>query len=598
MNTNTKNALPQRGQGGLWTRAKSLLGVSVPLPSTANSPPFSEHRPPMLATPRPAPKENADSEGARNTSTVLTRVGGENPISDELRKKLAYCKDGTVYVSQANARDADVQSFIHRLRKQKTFIKLVEVSFSELTALYAQNNFDGATQGSNAQVLKVREILAIAAARRATDVHWVGFENMMRIMFRVDGSLRLHEEHEIKYCEDLLRAVYNAHTSAGDTSTQLQINQDQDGRITSRQLLPAQVSSIRISSGPISGGFEQVWRLTYNDRVASGDLLSLGYTPTQVEIMNDAGRLPYGIIVYGGPTGSGKSTTLQTALIAHNVRAKGALNIYTIEEPVEMPMPGVRQHSTATTSETDEDRQSAFVASVRHLLRRDPNIVMFGEIRDVMTASLAVRVSLAGRLLYATMHGNSVMDLLLRLLTDLDVQPMLATDHTLFACFVSQSLVPKLCPHCSLPAAEALANGHHEHAKKHIERILTSCRPNDTPRFIGHGCEHCQGNGTVGRFLIAEVMRTSLPIMEAIRRGDKASAMMHWLEEGNHTKRMIALTKARRGLIDPLIAELHVGELAALDKTGKPKPIRQVLSYGYTVTVNSANDKTDEGDLS
>ena len=171
---------------------------------------------------------------------------------------------------------------------------------------------------------------------------------------------------------------------------------------------------------------------------------------------------------------------------------------------------------------------------------------------------------------------------------------MLATDHNLFVCFVSQSLVPILCQACSVPAAEVLASGHHEHPRRHVERILTSTGIERT-RFIGRGCAQCENKGTVGRELVAEVIRTNSEIMDAIRAGDKAAAMLSWLAEGNQTKRMVALDKAKQGLIDPLVAERHVGELAVLDRNGKPKPLRDVLSYGYRVTALGDVDDAARG---
>lgn len=522
-------------------------------------------------------------------ATLLTNLGGAVPVAAALRRKLAFFSDGSLYVATSAASDPDVATFRTIQKRGDIYIGQIEVPITFIARLYEAAEGRGSTvAGNNKQATRLREIVSSAAARRASDIHWVSDGGSVRVSFRIDGALVFVEEFDGEFALDLLRAAYNAHSSAGDNSTQLQVSTDQDGRITSRQILPPEVSSIRISSGPLSGGgsanptpnFQQVWRLTYGSVVQEGDLYLLGYTEVQAQQIAETALMPYGIVIVGGPTGSGKSTTLQTILTDIYKRHEGRKHVYTIEEPVEMKIPGARQHSTATTSESDEDRLSAFVAATRVMLRRDPDVVMFGEIRDNATASQAVRTALSGRLVFTTLHGNSALDLLLRLMHDLNVGHVLATDHNVFLAFISQSLIPRLCPHCSIPAQEVLQNGHHAHSIASLQRILSSCDATTT-RFIGRGCAACALTGVRGRELVAEVVRSTPEIMEHMRNNDKGSATREWLRHGNMTKRMVALGKANQGLIDPIGAEAHVGPLAAIGDDGRPVPLDVVLAYGY-----------------
>lgn len=510
-------------------------------------------------------------------------IAGTDAPKGELRKKIVLCDDGRCFVAASHQNDADVQSFLAVRRRLGNLAKVILVPYSTIGSLQSLTDANaGVGHGHNQQATKLREILMAAAARSASDIHWVCEGRSVRIRFRVDSLLENYAEHDADYVVDLLRSAYNAHGSEGDNSTELQLSVDQDGRITSRQLLPAEVSSVRISSGPMAGGWEQVWRLTYTKTVAHGTLEELGYTPRQAETIEAATRNPHGMFIFGGPTGSGKSTTMQVVLTRLAAAAHGKINVYTIEEPVEMPIAGARQHSTATTTETDDDRLAAYVAANRCALRRDPDILMYGEIRDAETASLAVNVALRGRRVFTSLHGNTAIDLPIRLIHE-GVNTMLVTDHTVFLIFASQSLVPRLCKHCALTAEQVRNSGHHEHRATDIERILTSFPEQGAIRFVGRGCDKCNNRGTTGRELVAEVMRTNQPILAAIARGDKASAVSAWLADGNQTKRMVAYSKAKRGLIDPLVAEIHVGELAVLDKRGSPTSLRKVLCYGYHV---------------
>lgn len=511
---------------------------------------------------------------------ILTAKGGPVECADSLRSKLAYVEDGRLFVATADARSAEVTSFVARLQARGKTPTVVPVPLSDIQRIYSANASAGiAGQGNNVQATRIRELLTAAASQRTTDIHWRLFEDtgVAQVLFRVNGLLQPEREWEYNYALELLRAAYQQR----ENETQLTPTMDQDARISDPALLPQGVSSVRVVSGPNSRGMDQVWRLTYVDVVVHGSLTELGYGERQTKQIQAVARSPYGMVVIGGPTGSGKSTTLQTVLAGIHRASHGKRHIYTIEEPVEMPIPGAMQHSTRANTENEQERNAAYVAATRRMLRSDPDVVMFGEIRDNETANVAVRTALAGRLVFTTLHGNTVLDLMLRVIHDLRVGKVLATDHGVFLMYISQSLVPTVCKHCSVPAPKAIADGHHSHSAEDIERILTGFTDPTAVRLVGPGCHHCRETGFSGRTLVAEVLRTTPEIMAAMRNDDKTTAMQLWLGKGGVTKRRVAHVKAARGQIDPLVAEFHVGELSARDADGAVRDIDIVLNYGY-----------------
>lgn len=307
----------------------------------------------------------------------------------------------------------------------------------------------------------------------ASDIHLEPFEQRCRVRLRVDG--KLIERYVIE------KGDYAALVNQVKILSDMDISEKrlpQDGRIMYDD--NARKFDIRVSSLPAIYGEKVVMRLLTR-RVELLDLANLGFTEKQ---MNDYGRAiesPHGLILICGPTGSGKSTTLYATLRRLN---RETSNILTIEDPVEYTLEGVNQ------VQLKEDIGLTFAEALRTFLRQDPDIIMLGEIRDSETASMAIRSSLTGHLVFSTIHTNSAWGSVARL-NDMGVHPYLVA-NTLVMC-VAQRLVRVLCPHC----------------KKKGEQYYESV-----------GCPQCYYTGYSGRKALYEVILMDEELSQAAKRGE------------------------------------------------------------------------------
>jgi len=340
---------------------------------------------------------------------------------------------------------------------------------------------------SEAPVIRlVNAIIAQAVERRASDIHLEPFEKEFRIRYRIDGVLYNQEPPP--------REVKAAMISRVKLMAKLNIAErrlPQDGRIKIKTL--GREVDLRVSTLPTLYGESVVMRLL--DRSAGDfyDLGRLGFDAHMFARMEHFTSLPHGIFLVTGPTGSGKSTTLYSALKRINQSDK---KIITIEDPVEYQMDGINQiHVNPQIGLT-------FAAGIRHIVRQDPDVIMVGEIRDRETADVAIRSSLTGHFVYSTLHTNDAPSAITRL-TDMGVENYLITSS--LVAVLAQRLVRLICPRCK-------------------EEDGTRISPDgETVRcFKGRGCEHCFGSGFIGRVGIFEMMELNDEIRKLIMRNADA----------------------------------------------------------------------------
>lgn len=337
-----------------------------------------------------------------------------------------------------------------------------------------------------------REILEAALAEGASDVHIEPGRGKMRVRFRVDGSLRAHSEYPVHLHGSV---VSRLKVMAGLDITERRV--PQDGRI---RLSGPREADFRVSVLPTIHGEKVVLRVF--DRMRSVPRLEdLGYGGPALARLRRAFSAPYGIVLVTGPTGSGKTTTLYSAL---SEVLSGDANAVTVEDPPEYELPGVCQ--VAVNPKTGLD----FAVALRSILRQDPDVIMVGEIRDGETARVAVQAALTGHLVLSTLHTNDAASAPVRLV-DMGVEPYLVASALL--CVASQRLVRLVCPKC----AEAVPLDPDSPA---FDFMASAGLPGVTAR--GRGCPHCAGTGYRGRVAIAEVMAVSRGMRELIR--GKASA--------------------------------------------------------------------------
>ena len=341
---------------------------------------------------------------------------------------------------------------------------------------------------SEAPVIRlVNAVIAQAVEKRASDIHIEPFEKEFRIRYRVDGVLFNQEPPP--------REMKAAIVSRLKLMAKLNIAErrlPQDGRIKVKTL--GREVDLRVSTLPTLYGESIVMRLL--DRSAGDfyDLRRLGFDERFLARIEHYTSLPHGIFLVTGPTGSGKSTTLYSALKRINIPDK---KIITIEDPVEYQMDGINQiHVNPQIGLT-------FAAGLRHIVRQDPDVIMVGEIRDRETADIAIRAALTGHLVFSTLHTNDAPSAVTRL-TDMGVENYLITSSLVSV--LAQRLVRLICPRCKQPAG-----------------TRTAPDGETVPCFRGEGCESCSGSGYTSRVGIFELMELNDEIRTLIMANADAS---------------------------------------------------------------------------
>jgi type IV pilus assembly protein PilB len=372
-------------------------------------------------------------------------------------------------------------------------------------------------------VTLVSAILADASKRGASDIHFEPYEKVFRIRFRLDGILQ-----EIMTPPQRLK---NAMISRIKVMANLDIAErrlTQDGRIKLKSG-QGQELDLRVSVLPTLFGEKVVMRLLDKSNLQL-DMAKLGFDPQNLKDFKEAIYKPYGMILITGPTGSGKSTTLYSALSELN---KADVNISTAEDPVEYSIMGVNQ------VQVRDEIGLNFASCLRSFLRQDPDIIMVGEVRDLETAQIAVKAALTGHLVLSTLHTNDAPSSVDRLI-NMGVESFLLTSS--INLIVAQRLVRKICGNCKTPvevSSEILINVGVDPAE-----VATGF-----PTFRGQGCPTCNQTGYKGRMAIYEVMVLHDALKEVILRGVSAAELKREaVKLGMSTLRSSAIKKVRDGL--------------------------------------------------
>lgn len=340
-------------------------------------------------------------------------------------------------------------------------------------------------------------LLSEAKNLKSSDIHCEVYEKSARIRFRIDGQLI--ERYKIE-SENYLELVNKIKIRSKLNITEKRL--PQDGRITTSDF------DVRVSILPTLYGEKIVMRLLGQD-ASNIDLTSLGFQKEELDKYLEAVKKPNGIILISGPTGSGKTTTLYATLRLLNDSKR---NIVTVEDPIEYTLKGINQ------VQLKEDIGLTFASTLKSFLRQDPDVIMLGEIRDSETALMAIRASLTGHLVLSTIHTNSAIGTVSRLI-DMGVPPYLISETLNLS--VAQRLVRKLCNHC---------------------KEETSFERNDFPEsfkipyspkniFKAKGCNECYHTGYKGRTAIYDVININLAIANAIKSNTIAS---HFEKDENY----------------------------------------------------------------
>lgn len=471
-------------------------------------------------------------------------------------EKMSYFDEveGILYVSKNHAFHASVRSYMHLLRGKQFEFQIEQVAMDAIAHMWlSKPQLSDATSTSSDVQRTATNIFRQAVLLRASDIHIrLASKGHTKIYFRIHNDLELQEEHPFTWGQLLCSAIYVGMADISDPT--FENLSRQDARISSRDKLPAGLDGIRIATTPQVDGSVMVLRLLYNDAKKSTDICTLGYTQEQKELVMLMRRRPTGINIIAGPTGSGKSTTLQRTLLSIHEECRGTKHIITVEDPPEYPMPGIVQTPVAN-AKTAEERSAAFQEAIKSTMRLDPNIIMIGEMRDTPSASLGVQAAMTGHQVWTTLHANNAFSIIDRMV-DMGVSINIMSDPTIITGLICQRLLKVLCPHCKIPIAQVMDR----YSENDLRRVLSAIDVS-AAHVVGDGCPECNNSGIAGRTVVAEVVVPDRAMMAFIKAGQKDRAVDHWRLRGGYTMLDIAIKKVNEGLCDPFQAEDEVGPL-------------------------------------
>jgi type IV pilus assembly protein PilB len=456
--------------------------------------------------------------------------------------------------------DSQMANLLENIAEDSDELEVLETEEEEMTAAAVAIAVD------DAPVVKlINAILTDAVRKGASDVHFECFEHELRVRYRIDGALQ-----EIMRPPFKMRAALISRFKIMASLNIAERRVPQDGRI--RLKLGSKVIDYRVSTLPTLFGEKIVLRILDKANLTL-DLEKFGIEPRPERELMEAIANPYGMVLVTGPTGSGKTTTLYSALSKVN---NIDVNIMTAEDPVEYNLFGINQ--VAVRAEIG----MTFAAALRAFLRQDPNIIMVGEMRDLETAGIALKAALTGHLVLSTLHTNSAPETVTRLL-DMGIESFnLASALNLI---LAQRLVRKICQNCIeryTPEEEELASGKVTRlttlrelrlseetladakaravpaAQPTISKVTLDTRIGDLPIFRGKGCEQCQGSGLKGRQGLYEVMYMTQKLRRLIMQSAAVSEIQEAaISEGMLTLRMDGWLKVVKGLttIDQMVRE-------------------------------------------
>ena len=379
-----------------------------------------------------------------------------------------------------------------------------------------------AASSEEAPVIKLANLIVLQAIKdRASDIHLEPFEKQMRLRYRIDGVL-LDATPPPKQMQLALASRFKIMSNLDIAERRL----PQDGRM--RVKVSGKDYDLRVSVLPTVHGEKIVLRVLDKSNL-SASLDKLGLDEATFKQFKAAIDAPHGLILVTGPTGSGKTTTLYSAL---NELNNPTWNIVTVEDPVEFQIPGINQVPTK------KDIGLSFANALRSILRQDPDIIMIGEIRDTETAEIAIEAALTGHQVLSTMHCNDAPGAIARL-DDMGIAPFLISSSVILSC--AQRLMRRICSHCKEPVSYP--------AKMYEDLGIDPVMFDGVQLFRGRGCDRCKNSGYVGRMAIIEAMTITDQIRKLIiaRASTREMAKLA-VNQGMRTLRMVALDRARDGI--------------------------------------------------
>ncbi len=491
---------------------------------------------------------------------LLTLPNSDITLSDETRRLVALFSDGTYLVSKEHRFDGPVYNFEKTIKKRRMPIKTPQyVSQNEISAIYAYAergsglaNVDVNNLDQMQMQIDFINVVARASAQKVSDIHVIVADSTI-IMFRVNGMMQRQMEYNKEWGEAFVRAAFASADISDSNYAQNEFQGAQklgetplrgsDGKL----MLPHNVLAIRLQFNPIAFGSQYlVMRLLYADDNPDGssDLKSLGFGDREENLFYRLRAVPVGLNIVAGPTGSGKSTTLQRNMIKLLQEKNYEINLITVEDPPEYPIPGARQ-MPVTNANTEEEKEAEFTKALNAALRSDPDVMMVGEIRSLSAAELTFKGALSGHGVWSTLHANSAPAIITRL-RDMGIQSYMLGDPELIKGLISQRLFRKLCPYCRKSVKERM----NDPSFGRLKTALGDFGIENT--FIrGEGCKFCGYKGVSGRMSVPEIILPDAMFLQLMINGDTKRAIDYWTSElDGRPLRDAAIERMLKGYID------------------------------------------------
>jgi len=440
---------------------------------------------------------------------VSTMIASEKAITDKLNS-LDAAKGGSmedlILDAQKKGVDEDGNADIETVNEA-----VEEVNLDQLAA-----------SSEEAPVIKLANLILVQAIKdRASDIHIEPFEKGLRLRYRTDGVL-VDATPPPKQMQLALASRFKIMSSLDIAERRL----PQDGRMRIR--VGGKDYDLRVSIMPTVHGEKIVLRVLDKTNL-SASLDKLGLDPDTFQQVKAAVDAPHGLILVTGPTGSGKTTTLYSAL---NELNNPIFNIITVEDPVEFQIPGINQVPVK------KEIGLTFANALRSILRQDPDIIMIGEIRDAETAEIAIEAALTGHQVLSTMHCNDAAGAIARL-DDMGIAPFLISSSVILSC--AQRLMRRICSHCK----ELVTYPQKMFSDLNIDPSMFD----GVTLYRGRGCDRCKNSGYSGRLAVIEAMTISDEIRKlVISRSNTREISKVAISQGMRTLRMVALDRARDGV--------------------------------------------------
>lgn len=503
----------------------------------------------------------------KSTITILSAPGGKYEVPDEIKAAVIYTTEGLL-IDKAASFNAHVQSYLARLRAMgvsvvPTYTTPDRIAELQRIGVVPNRAEKVGTEDVSSQQAAVIARVKEAQAMDASDIH-LRCDNKAgkaTFLYRIHGDLAPAPRGGMSYEEgkSFTNALYNTMTDVAQ-GTQFNENRSQDARFKAEVLSSVGVYGARVATRPTDTGFLMVLRIL---KAAEENLSldKLGYLQPQIDDLITIMDHSYGLCLISGPTGSGKSRTLQVMLSEVVKRTEGREHILTFEQPCEYEIPGAVQTPVEVVKDKETGREYAdFASAIKNGMRLDPDVIMLAETRDHESAVAVVEAAQTGHMVYSTVHANGAFEIPARLIGEpISLPRERVIDPTVMKGMVGQRLVQLLCPDCKQPMLS-----HRDKIKSgllgRLSEVLTPQALNNVHiRGNDPDCTTCGGRGVKGRQVVAEVVRTNMALFSIFEEKGHVAARKHWIEKANGiSMKMHALLLVAKGLVDPTDAEASV----------------------------------------